>query len=61
MAKFDDAPLVEPADAGDTGVRASSLWPDTARLRGANAGSTFEISRFDPLHEQRRGPPGIFP
>ena len=30
-----------------------SLWPDTARIRGAGANSLFEASRFDPLHAQK--------
>jgi len=45
-------PPVPPA-AGDADSRAASLWPDTARLRGAGASSHFEASRFDPLYERR--------
>ena len=45
-----DAPA--PPDAGDTGSRASSLWPDTGRLRGAAGSSLFNATRFDPLHGQ---------
>lgn len=44
------APVVAaPAEADDS-TRAPSLWPDTARLRGAQSSSTFDASRFDPLH-----------
>ncbi|OYU74905.1 MAG: sensor histidine kinase, partial [Burkholderiales bacterium PBB5] len=50
MAKAPDRPA---ADAGDTVSRAASLWPDTARMRGAHASSHFEASRFDPLYEQK--------
>ena len=50
MAKAPDRP---DADAGDTVSRAASLWPDTARMRGAHASSHFEASRFDPLYEQK--------
>jgi len=48
------APADDPAqpDAGDTGTRASSLWPDTGRLRGAAGSSLFNATRFDPLHGQ---------
>ena len=49
MAPADD-PDVQ--DAGDTGTRASSLWPDTGRLRGAAASSLFNATRFNPLHGQ---------
>ena len=52
MAKNELRPAATPDDAGDTGTRAASLWPDTARMRGAHASSLFEASRFDPLHEQ---------
>ena len=52
MAKTDPPAATTADDAGDTGSRAASLWPDTARMRAANAGSLFEASRFDPLHEQ---------
>ena len=45
-----DAPA--PPDAGDTGTRAPSLWPDTGRLRGAAGSSLFNATRFDPLHAQ---------
>ncbi len=50
MAK---APDHSAADAGDSVSRAASLWPDTARMRGAHASSHFEASRFDPLYEQK--------
>jgi two-component system sensor histidine kinase AlgZ len=52
MAKTDPPAAATADDAGDTGSRAASLWPDTARMGAANAGSLFEASRFDPLHEQ---------
>lgn len=39
--------------AADSTARDSSLWPDTARLRGAGASSHFEASRFDPLYERK--------
>ncbi len=46
-----DPPLA--SDAGDSGERGASLWPDTARMRGAGASSLFEASRFDPQHERK--------
>ncbi len=48
------APADHPAqpDAGDTGSRAPSLWPDTGRLRGAAGSSLFNATRFDPLQGQ---------
>ena len=49
MAPADD-PDVQ--DAGDTGTRASSLWPDTGRLRGAASSALFNATRFNPLHGQ---------
>ena len=52
MAKTDPPAAATADDAGDSGSRAASLWPDTARMRGASASSMFEASRFDPLHEQ---------
>ena len=43
------APVVAAPAEADTTTRAPSLWPDTARLRGAQASSSFDASRFDPL------------
>ena len=44
-----DAPaLSDPVDS-----RASSLWPDTARLRASGHSTHFEASRFDPRYEQK--------
>lgn len=51
----DSAPVVD--KPVDDASRASSLWPDTARMRGGDGGSQFgshfEASRFDPLYEQK--------
>ncbi|MBL8351150.1 MAG: histidine kinase [Burkholderiaceae bacterium] len=52
MARTDEPAAAADAGNGDTVSRAPSLWPDTAQLRRGSAGSTFEVSRFDPLHEQ---------
>ena len=49
MASNDDPATA--ASANDS--RASSLWPDTARLRAATPSTHFEASRFDPLYEQK--------
>ncbi len=52
MALADDSAVPDPGDAGDTGTRAPSLWPDTGRLRAATGSSLFQATRFDPLHGQ---------
>ncbi len=39
--------------ASSAASRASSIWPDTARLRDAGVSTHFEASRFDPLYEQK--------
>ena len=46
-------PGTDHAQVTDADSRQPSLWPDTARLRGAGASSLFEASRFDPLHAQK--------
>ena len=52
MAKTEPPPAATADDAGDSGLRAASLWPDIARIRDAHTSAWFEASRFDPLHEQ---------
>ncbi len=50
MATSVDSPEL---DAGGPVSQAGSIWPDTAHLRGAGASSLFEVSRFDPLFDQK--------
>ncbi len=52
MAPADDPAVHHTSDAGDTGTRAPSLWPDTGRLRAEAGSSLFHATRFDPLHGQ---------
>jgi len=56
------APAPSPSAAGasasaeppEADTRPASLWPPTTRQPHADAGSHFDPSRFDPLHEQQQ-------
>src|SRR5690349_13827283 len=40
--------------AGESTSRPASLWPDTTRLPRNGRSAFFEVSAFDPLHEQEQ-------
>lgn len=48
------APPKPPAEPPDADTRPASLWPPTTRQPHADAGTHFDPSRFDPLHEQQQ-------
>jgi two-component system, LytTR family, sensor histidine kinase AlgZ len=41
------------ADAGPTQSRAASLWPDSGRASIGNTSTSFALTRFDPLADER--------
>lgn len=50
MAPADpSAPSTAAGDAGDTGARDPSLWPESGQRPSASS-SLFNLTRFDPLH-----------